>query len=71
MFSPVTDAVGGSLGLSALCAILPLIGFFVFLMVLKWKAHWSALASVVVALLVGIIFFTCLPTWRYSPFLKA
>lgn len=57
MFSPVTDAVGGSLGLSALCAILPLIGFFVFLMVLKWKAHWSALASVVVALLVGIIFF--------------
>lgn len=57
MFTPVIDTVGGSLGLSALCAILPLIGFFIFLMVLKMKAHWAALSSVGVALLVGIFLF--------------
>ncbi|AZA11211.1 L-lactate permease [Corynebacterium gerontici] len=57
MFSPSTSAVAGSLGLSALCAILPLIGFFIFLMVLKMKAHWSAIASVGVALVTGILLF--------------
>lgn len=57
MFTSSTNAVGGSLGLSALCAIVPLFAFFIFLMVLKWKAHWSALASVAVALLVGIVAF--------------
>ncbi|AHI22534.1 L-lactate permease [Corynebacterium vitaeruminis] len=57
MFTPTTHAVAGSLELSALCAIIPLFAFFLFLMVLKWKAHWSALASVVVALVVGILAF--------------
>ncbi|WP_276651017.1 L-lactate permease [Corynebacterium vitaeruminis] len=57
MFTPTTHAVAGSLGLSAFCAIIPLFAFFLFLMVLKWKAHWSALASVVVALVVGILAF--------------
>ncbi|AZA09502.1 L-lactate permease [Corynebacterium pseudopelargi] len=57
MFTPSTSAVGGSLGLSALCAILPLVGFFLFLMVLKMKAHWAAIASVGVALATGILLF--------------
>lgn len=57
MFTAVTDAVGGSLGLSAATAILPLLAFFVFLMVLKWPAHWSALASVAVALGTAIFLF--------------
>ncbi|AKE41656.1 L-lactate transport [Corynebacterium kutscheri] len=57
MFTSSTTAVAGSLGLSALCAILPLVGFFIFLMVLKMKAHWAALSSVVVALITGIFLF--------------
>ncbi|MCQ9343556.1 L-lactate permease [Corynebacterium sp. 153RC1] len=57
MFTAVTNAVGGSLGLSAATAIVPLLAFFVFLMVLKWPAHWSALASTVVALLSAIFLF--------------
>ncbi|WP_080795453.1 L-lactate permease [Corynebacterium pacaense] len=51
------DIVGGSIALSALCGILPLVAFFVFLMVLKWKAHTSAIASVAVALLIAVLAF--------------
>lgn len=56
-FTARTDAVGGNLALSALAGITPLVAFFVFLMVLKWKAHVSALASLVVALIVAIMLF--------------
>ncbi|AKK02865.1 L-lactate permease [Corynebacterium epidermidicanis] len=49
-----TDAVNHSLVLSALAGILPLVAFFIFLMVLKWKAHYSAMSSLIVALLVAI-----------------
>ncbi|MDU0478407.1 L-lactate permease [Staphylococcus chromogenes] len=49
-----TDAVNSNLALSALAGIVPLVAFFIFLMVLKWKAHVSALASLAVALVVAI-----------------
>lgn len=49
-----TDAVAGSVAWSAVAGLLPLVAFFVLLMGLKWKAHWSALGAVVVALLVAI-----------------
>lgn len=52
-----TDAVSGNLALSALAGILPLVAFFIFLMVLKWKAHVSALSSLAVALVVAIALF--------------
>ncbi|AIG64309.1 L-lactate permease [Corynebacterium atypicum] len=52
-----TDAVAGNVALSAVCGLLPLVAFFAFLMGLKWKAHWSAAGSVVVALLVAVFGF--------------
>lgn len=56
-FTPATDAVAGSVPLSAAVGVLPLVAFFIFLMVLKWKAHVSAIGSVVVALLIAIFAF--------------
>lgn len=47
--APVAD----SLMASALVALLPLLTVFVTLAVLRWKAHWSGLAGVAVALLVA------------------
>lgn len=52
-----TDAVAGNVPLSAIAGLLPLVAFFIFLMALKWKAHWSALGSVVVALVVALLGF--------------
>jgi lactate permease len=46
----------GSLALSALVALLPLITIFVLLGVLKWKAHFAALGSLVVAIVVAMFF---------------
>ncbi|AKK10868.1 L-lactate permease [Corynebacterium uterequi] len=56
-FFAATDAVAGSVALSALAGIVPLAAFFVFLMGFKLKAHTSALLSVVVALIVAIAAF--------------
>src|SRR5690349_13720663 len=49
------DPVGGSLFASAIFAALPLITLFVTLGGLRWKAHYAALASLVVAILVAVI----------------
>ncbi len=57
MFQATIDPVGGSLALSALAACLPLVGFFFILVILKAKAHLSALAACVIALLVAIVAF--------------
>ena len=46
----------GSLTLSALVALLPLVTIFVLLGVLKWKAHFAALGSLVVAIVVAMFF---------------
>ncbi len=57
MFEQVLDPVGGSLGLSALVAALPLLTLFVLLGALKVKAWIAGLASLGVAILVAIIAF--------------
>jgi len=44
----------GSLTVSALVALLPLLTIFVLLGVLRWKAHWAGLASLLVAILVAV-----------------
>ena len=51
--APVLD----SLALSALVAALPLLTVFVTLGWLRWKAHWSGLAAVAVAIIVAILGF--------------
>lgn len=56
-FTPIYDPVGGSLALSALCGILPLLVFFVLLGVFKVKTHWCAIISLVVALVISIFGF--------------
>ncbi|WP_301925475.1 L-lactate permease [Corynebacterium glaucum] len=60
-FQVYTDAVGGSVGLSALVSTLPLITFFIMLLGLKARAHTSALVALIVAILVAILGFN-MPT---------
>lgn len=56
-FTPHLTPVGGSLALSALVAILPLLTVFVTLGVLRWKAHWAGISAVIVAILVAVLAF--------------
>lgn len=56
-YTAVTDAVGGSLALSALVSTLPLLAFFIMLLGLKARAHVAGLVSLLVALLVAIFGF--------------
>ena len=58
MYEQVLDPVGDSLFLSALFAALPLITLFILLGGLKWKAHWAALASLAIALIVAIVVYS-------------
>lgn len=51
------DAIGGSLGLSALVSALPLAVVLVLLGVLRVRAHWAALAGLVTALVVAVVGF--------------
>lgn len=55
MYKQVLDPVSGSLGVSSIFAVLPLVVLFVLLGVFRMKAQWAALASLVTALLVAII----------------
>ena len=55
MYKPVLDAVGGSLLLTALVAMLPLITLFVLLGALRITAWKAAIASLVVSILVAVI----------------
>ena len=57
MFQASIDPVGGSLGLSALVACIPLVTFFVCLVGFKLKAHISAAISLVAAIVVAIFGF--------------
>src|SRR5919202_5568937 len=57
MFEQVLDPVGGSLGLSALCALLPLLTLFVLLGVLRMKAWQAGLIALVVSIVVAVVFF--------------
>jgi lactate permease len=54
MYQQDLNHVGGSLGLTALVAVVPLVTLFVLLGGLRWKAHWAALTSLGVALVVAI-----------------
>src|SRR5687767_10192601 len=58
MFQQVLDPVAGSLGLSALCAAIPLITLFVLLGVLKVKAWIAGLVSLAVSMVVAVLFFS-------------
>jgi lactate permease len=44
----------GSLTVSALVGLLPLLTVFVLLGVLRWKAHWAGLAALAVAIVVAV-----------------
>ena len=54
MYKQVLDPVSHSLGLTSIFAILPLIVLFLLLGVLRLKAHWAALITLVVAVIVAI-----------------
>lgn len=56
-YTAVTDAVGGSLALSALVSTLPLLAFFIMLLGFKARAHVAGLVSLLVALGVAIFGF--------------
>ena len=56
-FQVFTDAVGGSVGLSALVSAIPLLTFFIMLLGVKASAHLSGLVALVAALLVAIFGF--------------
>lgn len=56
-FTPTTDPLAGSVALSAIISLLPLVTFFVMLAVVKAKAHISGLTSLFVAILVAIFVF--------------
>lgn len=56
-FTATTDPVGGSVFLSALCGLLPLVAFFVLLSGFKVQAWKAGIGAVVVALLVAVFAF--------------
>jgi lactate permease len=58
MFEQVLDPVAGSLGLSALCAVLPLLTLFVLLGALKVKAWIAGLVALLVAILVATVLYS-------------
>jgi lactate permease len=57
VFEQVLDPVSGSLGLSALCAAIPLVTLFVLLGALRMKAWQAGLISLVVAILVATVLY--------------
>jgi len=61
MYRPVLDAVGGSLLLTAVLAMLPLLTLFILLGVLRMTAWKAALVSLVVSLAVAIFAYS-MPT---------
>src|ERR687883_1773592 len=57
MFRQVLAPVAGSLGLSALCAVLPLVTLFVLLGVLRMKAWQAGLIGLAVSIIVAVAAF--------------
>src|SRR3954465_6383807 len=58
MYKRVYDPVSSSLGWTTIFAVLPLVTLFVLLGGLRLRAHWAALASLVVSILVAIIVYS-------------
>ncbi|MEZ2122243.1 MULTISPECIES: L-lactate permease [unclassified Corynebacterium] len=56
-FTILTNAVGGSLGLSAAVATIPLLTFFAMLIFVKARAHTAALVALLASLIVAIVGF--------------
>jgi len=54
VFTPSTEPIAGSVAISALVALIPLLTFFVMLAVVKVKAHYAGLSSLLVAIIVAI-----------------
>jgi lactate permease len=54
MYTQVLDPVGHSLGLSSIFALLPLVVLFVLLGVVRLQAHWAALITLMVAMIVAL-----------------
>ena len=54
MYQQVLDPVGGSLGLTSIFAVLPLLTLFVLLGALRMPAQWASLISLVVAIVVAL-----------------
>jgi len=54
VYKQVLDPVSHSLGLTSIFAILPLLVLFVLLGVLRLKAQWAALITLVVAIVVAL-----------------
>jgi len=61
MFHQILAPVGGSLTLSALVAVLPLLTLFVLLGAFKTPARWAALAGLIVSLIVAITVYSMPP----------
>ncbi|MBV7362886.1 lactate permease LctP family transporter [Actinomycetaceae bacterium TAE3-ERU4] len=60
-FTPHIDAIGGSVVLTALVGIIPLLAFFVLLGAFKIKTHWCAIISLTLSLLIAVFGFS-MPT---------
>src|SRR3954452_11533491 len=54
MYHQVYDPVSGSLGLTSIFAVLPLVVLFVLLGGMKMKAHWAGLIALATALIVAL-----------------
>jgi len=54
MFTQIYNPVRGSLGLSTLVAVLPLLTVFLLLGVVKMRAQWAALIALVVSIVVAV-----------------
>jgi len=65
-YRPVLDAVGGSLFLTAMLAMLPLLTLFIALGVMKLPAWRAALGSLAVSLLVAIFAYSMPPGQAFS-----
>jgi lactate permease len=58
MYKQVYDPVSDSLGVTTIFAVLPLVALFILLGGLRLKAHWAALVSLAVSILVAIIVYS-------------
>jgi lactate permease len=58
VYKQAYDPVSGSLGLTTIFAVLPLVTLFVLLGGLRLRAQWAALAALAVSLLVAIIVYS-------------
>jgi lactate permease len=58
VYKQVLDPVGGSVGLTTIFAVLPILALFVLLGGVRMKAHWAGLIALAVAILVALIVYS-------------